>query len=62
MMKVKHLIKRLQDFNLEAEITINDSETSRTRDIWYLEADEDKHYTNTNVDIVLTKEREVNDE
>ena len=55
-MKVKHLIKRLQDFHLEAQITINDAETSRTRDIWYLEADEDKHFTNTNVDIVLTND------
>ena len=57
-MKVKHLIKRLQDFNLEAEVTINDSETSRTREIWYLEADEDKHFANTNLDIVLVNDGE----
>jgi len=57
-MKVKDLIKRLQDFNLEAEVTVNDSETSRTREIWYLEADEDKHFANTNLDIVLVNDGE----
>ena len=57
-MKVKHLIKRLQEFNLEAEITINDSETSRTREIWYLEADEDPQFANTYLDIVLVNEEE----
>jgi len=55
-MKVKQLIKSLKDFNPEAEVTINDSETSRTREIWYLEADEDKHFANTNLDIVLVSE------
>ena len=57
-MKVKDLIKRLQKFNLEAEVTVNDSETSRTREIWYLEADEDKHFANTNLDRVLVNDGE----
>ena len=57
-MKVKDLIERLQKFNLEAEVTVNDSETSRTREIWYLEADEDKHFANINLDIVLVNDGE----
>ena len=55
-MKVKHLIKRLQDFNLEAEVIINDSETSRTREIWYLETDEDQQFAYIFLDIVLVNE------
>jgi len=55
-MKVKHLIKRLKDFNPEAKVTINDSITSNIREIWYLEVDEDKEFTDTNLDIVLTDE------
>ena len=53
-MKVKELIASLQNFNLEAEVTINDSITSDTRDIWYLAEDDDPNFTNTNIDIVLT--------
>ena len=53
-MKVKELIASLQNFNLEAEVTINDSITSDTRDIWYLAEDDDPNFANTNIDIVLT--------
>ena len=53
-MKVKELIASLQNFNLEAEVTINDSITSDSRDIWYLAEDDDPNFANTNIDIVLT--------
>ena len=53
-MKVKELIASLQNFNLEAEVTINDSITSNTRDIWYLAEDDAPNFANTNIDIVLT--------
>jgi len=50
-MKVKELIKNLQRFNSEAEITINCPNTNDTRNIWYL--DSDLGDENKYVDIVM---------
>ena len=57
-MKVKELVDQLNKYNQESIITINCPDTNATRNIWYVEQDEDPEHANNFIDIVLTKENE----
>ena len=55
-MIVKELVDQLNKYNQESIITINCPDTNVTRNIWYVEQDDDPEHANNFIDIVLTKE------
>ena len=55
-MKVKDLIMILERYNADAKVSVNCPDTNQTRNIWYVEQDEDPEHSNNFIDIVLTKE------
>jgi len=57
-MKVKELVNQLSKYNQESIITINCPDTNATRNIWYVQQDDDPEHSNNFIDIVLTKENE----
>ena len=57
-MIVKELVNQLNKYNQESIITINCPDTNVTRNIWYVEQDDDPEHANNFIDIVLTKEDE----
>ena len=57
-MKVAELILMLEKYNANAEVTVNCPDTNKTRDIWYVQQDDDPEHSNNFIDIVLTKENE----
>jgi hypothetical protein len=60
-MKVAELILMLEKYNANAEVSVNCPDTNKTRDIWYVQQDDDPEHSNNFIDIVLTKENENDD-
>ena len=57
-MKVKELVDQLNKYNQESIITINCPDTNSTRNIWYVEQDDDPEHANNFIDIVMETEDE----
>jgi len=52
------LIDQLSKYNQESIITINCPDTNATRNIWYVEQDDDPEHANNFIDIVMETEDE----
>ena len=53
-MKVKELIKELKQYDENSVVTINCPDANDSRDIWYIEQDQDPEFSNY-IDIVMEK-------
>ena len=53
-MKIKDLIKQLKKYDQNSIVTINCPNVSDSRNIWYIEQDQDPEFSNY-VDIVMEK-------
>ena len=53
-MKIKDLIKQLKEYDQNSIVTINCPNVSDSRNIWYIEQDQDPEFSNY-VDIVMEK-------
>ena len=54
IMKIKELIKELKQYDENSIVTINCPNVSDSRDIWYVEQDQDPKFSNY-IDIVMEK-------
>ena len=53
-MKIRELIEELKKYNQDSVVTINCPNVNDSRDIWYLEQDQDPEFFNY-VDIIMIK-------
>ena len=60
-MRVKELINELKKYNQNSIVTINCPNVNDSRDIWYIEQDQDPEFSNY-IDIVMKKNQQASEQ
>ena len=60
-MRVKELINELNKYNQNSIVTINCPNVNDSRDIWYIEQDQDPEFSNY-IDIVMKKNQQASEQ
>jgi len=60
-MRVKELINELKKYNQNSIVTINCPNVNDSRDIWYIEQDQDPEFSNY-IDIVMEKNQQASEQ